>query len=269
MRKTISLVLQCKSQVPFTGKDLRVLFEKAVTSIPKENAHEIWHLYLQFEYSYGDLSSIIKIESRKSKLYPEADSSGILPLVNRFRYLNLWPCNNAELDSFGTSSAHNVVYSFIRVERLPEPKFEHGKEEKEDDVFQHGGKPNPKLAKFPRPDLSLLIPFKNETVMPQFGGVPEIIAQLIVNLPPASLWQGPLPDVDGIVTLLHEASLPPAPADHNVDTQPISTQQQKKRRTVEEEEEEEDMSSAAINAPPSNDLFRQRQRAKLHKKSAV
>lgn len=93
--------------IVFTLKDLRVLFEKAVNTIPKEKAREIWNLYVQFEYSYGDLSSIVKIESRKIKTYPETDTSAMLPLVNRFRYMDLWPCNNAELDSFGMLSINS------------------------------------------------------------------------------------------------------------------------------------------------------------------
>lgn len=106
--------------------------------------------------------------------------------------------------------------------------------------------------------------------MPQFGGVPDIIAQLIVNLPPAAIWQGPIVDVDGLMSLLHETPLPPPPADFNVDSQPNPTQQQKKRRTaVEEDDEEEDTIPLNSNNAPTNDLFRQRQRAKLQKKSVV
>jgi len=238
--------------------NLRVLFEKAVNSIPKEKAHEIWNLYIQFEYNYGDLAAIMKIENRKSKVYPETEVSGILPLVNRFKYLDLWPCNNAELDSF---------------EKLPEPKFEAGKSEDtkgEEDVLH--GKPNPKLAKFPRPDLALMIPFKNETMMPQFGGVPDIIAQLIVNLPAATTWQGPIVDIEGFMSLLVETPLPPPPAELLQEQQNAANQQQQqqqKKRKTDDDDDEEESAPININAPPSNDLFRQRQRAKMQKKSVV
>jgi hypothetical protein len=96
--------------------DLRVLFEKAITQVPPEKAREIWNLYVQFEYNYGDLNTAAKLETRKSKTYPDLgtatevvslltppllDKSTLLSLVNRFRYMDLWPCSNAELDTFG------------------------------------------------------------------------------------------------------------------------------------------------------------------------
>ncbi len=51
--------------------DLRVLFERAVSQIPKEKSREIWNLFVQFEYDYGDLEAMLKVEKRKSSLYPE------------------------------------------------------------------------------------------------------------------------------------------------------------------------------------------------------
>ena len=42
--------------------DTRVLFERAVTQIPKEKAREIWNLYIQFEQNYGNQDTILKLQ---------------------------------------------------------------------------------------------------------------------------------------------------------------------------------------------------------------
>ena len=38
---------------------------------------------------------------RKAEAFPTEDQNGILALVNRHKYKNLWPCNLPTLDSFG------------------------------------------------------------------------------------------------------------------------------------------------------------------------
>jgi hypothetical protein len=104
------------------------------------------------------------------------------------------------------------------------------------------GKSNPKLARFPRPDLSFMVPFRNEPVTP-YGALPEILAQLILGLPAANAWQGPYYDLEAVMASLAETPLPPPPADIVPDIQPPQqpsvAQQQKKRKNVEDEEDEE------------------------------
>ena len=96
---------------------MRVLFEKAVSTIPKEKAREIWNMYLAFESSYGDLSSMLKLEKRKAEAYPETDSSAIFQLVQRYKYMDLWPCSASELDSFGKFVVVPIV-TYIRKNHL-------------------------------------------------------------------------------------------------------------------------------------------------------
>ena len=201
--------------------NLRVLFEKAVGQIPKEQCKEIWNLYLQFENNYGDLNTIQKIENRKAKLYPELESIGIMSLVNRFKYGDLWPCEAQELESF---------------EREAAPKVEEGKEE----VVTVTTRLNVAMvdtSRFIRPDLNQLALFNNEpqmmTGLP--SNIPEIISQFILSMPAPQTWSGPLVDVDQLIGLYNESTLPPPPAGYE---QSVLSTDSKKRKVEDDDEEE-------------------------------
>ena len=238
--------------------NLRVLFEKAVSTIPKEKCREIWNLYLQFEYNYGDLTSISKIEARKSKVYGTLET-GILNVVNRFRYFDLWPCSIADLESF---------------EREPAPKHDDSNTKEENNINVIA-KSTIDLTRYPRPDLSQHSPFVQDvsTLVPGVpAGVPDIIAQLIVTLPPANTWLGPVLDLDTVINLYTENVLPPPPPGAELtmlpDSSVVATNQSSKKRKVEEEEEEEEQTqNVQLNGPPPQDLFRKRQAAKLKQKN--
>jgi hypothetical protein len=126
-----------------------------VTQIPKEQAREIWHLYSAFENSYGDLASLARIENRKAALYSEqgnitlsaarsdtahADHRGIMKVVHRYRYLDLWPCSFSELEAFDTLSLQK------------DDAVAESKEESIDPFRQL--KDMHRLSRFPKPDLS-------------------------------------------------------------------------------------------------------------------
>lgn len=51
--------------------NIRVLYEKVVTSIQKGKALEFWNKYVDFEYKYGDKETIQKVLKRRAEIYPE------------------------------------------------------------------------------------------------------------------------------------------------------------------------------------------------------
>jgi len=77
------------------------MFESVLASLPLEKTKMIWNLYLEFEYECGDAKTVANLENRKAEAFPTEDQNGILALVNRHKYKNLWPCNLPTLDSFG------------------------------------------------------------------------------------------------------------------------------------------------------------------------
>ena len=87
------------------------MFERVLSSIPQEKTKMIWNLYLEFEYECGDANTVGQLERRKAEAFSKEDTNGILALVNRHRYQNLWPCDIATLDSFG--NIIRFIYSLI------------------------------------------------------------------------------------------------------------------------------------------------------------
>ena len=68
------------------------------TSIPPEKSLEIWTRFLSFESAVGDLSSLVKIEKRRAKvLESKTEFSDTTLLVDRYRYLDLFPVSSTEL----------------------------------------------------------------------------------------------------------------------------------------------------------------------------
>lgn len=65
---------------------------------------DIWNRFLEFESNIGDLQSIVKVEKRRSEVLSkikEFEGKETAQLVDRYRFLDLYPCSPAELKSIG------------------------------------------------------------------------------------------------------------------------------------------------------------------------
>jgi len=87
--------------------NMRVLFERVLKSASDSpRTREIYQKFLNFEYeSGGDLPSVEEIEKRFYESFP-TDPTGVGVLVQRYRFLDLWPVSEPELSSFGTTQEH-------------------------------------------------------------------------------------------------------------------------------------------------------------------
>ena len=73
-------------------------FLHSIPSIPPEKSLEIWTRFLSFESAVGDLSSTVKIEKRRAKVIEsKTEFSDTTLLVDRYRYLDLYPVSSTEL----------------------------------------------------------------------------------------------------------------------------------------------------------------------------
>ncbi|XP_078438100.1 tetratricopeptide repeat (TPR)-like superfamily protein isoform X2 [Wolffia australiana] len=86
-------------------RNVRALFERALSSIPPEDSSEVWKRFLLFEQAYGDLASIMKVERRKKEALAgsvdessSALDSSLYDVISRYSYMDLWPCSSEELD---------------------------------------------------------------------------------------------------------------------------------------------------------------------------
>ena len=65
---------------------------------------DIWNRFLEFESNIGDLQSIVKVERRRSEVLSKIkqfEGKETAQLVDRYRFLDLYPCTAAELKSIG------------------------------------------------------------------------------------------------------------------------------------------------------------------------
>lgn len=51
--------------------DARALFERSVVRIMGDKARPLWDAWARYEYTYGDLSAVHKLEARMSEVFPE------------------------------------------------------------------------------------------------------------------------------------------------------------------------------------------------------
>lgn len=55
---------------PLIVLDARALFEKSALNIPAEKARPLWDAWARYEYMYGDLATVTKLEARFSEAFP-------------------------------------------------------------------------------------------------------------------------------------------------------------------------------------------------------
>lgn len=105
---------------------------------------DIWNRFLEFESNIGDLASIVKVEKRRSAVLEkikEFEGKETAQLVDRYKFLDLYPCSSVELRSIGyievSSLGRNNPGVLSRVQDTEEV-----------------------VAALPKPDISQMIPYK-------------------------------------------------------------------------------------------------------------
>ncbi|KAJ7976482.1 Cleavage stimulation factor subunit 77 [Quillaja saponaria] len=86
-------------------QNIRALFERALSTLPAEESVEVWKIFSQFEQTYGDLASMLKVEQRKKEaLYGTIEEGAsvlegsLQDVVSRYSFMDLWPCSSRDLD---------------------------------------------------------------------------------------------------------------------------------------------------------------------------
>lgn len=255
----------------------RVLFERVLTSgsLEPEKSVEIWNRFLEFECNIGDLASIVKVEKRRSAVLgkiAEFEGKETAQLVDRYRFLDLYPCTIPELKSIGynevttrttnlKSSIHSTVPGFLADGLL------------DDEGTQR---------LIPRPDVSQMIPYKPKLNAypgehPVPGGafpMPPAVAHLCSLIPPPQCFHGPFVAIDRLIDIFTKIQLPDTPpvpqGDNGCDTRLFDLAKSvhwivdnddsgavKRRKLGEDSDDEENI------APPVNDIYRLRQQKRV------
>jgi cleavage stimulation factor subunit 3 len=197
----------------------RVLFERVLTSgsLPPEKSVDVWNKFLEFESNIGDLASIIKTEKRRGTVLnqlKEFEGKETAQIVDRYKFLDLFPCTTSELRSIGYTEVLSVSSQSAKM-LLPMAPEEVSHEEEEEE-------------KIVRPDFSQMIPFKPKPDAypgehPVPGGtfpMPPAVAYVNTLLPPPTYFHGPFVAVDKLMEIFHRLQLPdrvPPPTGEGVD----------------------------------------------------
>jgi tetratricopeptide (TPR) repeat protein len=237
--------------------NVRVLFERIVNETKDKQIPEVWQSFLQYEALCADLPSILKLEKRRATMFPDTEVGNMYSMVQRYRFLDLLPCQlslaylptslggDKELGldsvkkSFPRPDLSKMVPLHIEPSPAAEPLAEDGRtlvnEEKDED----------------RPSTSYLDDGVSERPPPSASeNAIQALANFLRLLPPPETYQGLCIGPDLLIGLLHETA----------DAQDVAT---KKRKAEEPESDATTTPARTQNAPPTHDVFRQRQAAKL------
>ncbi|XP_026478167.1 protein suppressor of forked isoform X2 [Ctenocephalides felis] len=251
----------------------RVLFERVLSSghLSAQHSVEIWNRFLEFESNIGDLASIVKTEKRRSAVLEklkEFEGKDTAQLVDRYKFLNLYPCSASELKSIGYTEILSATSSLVGQKSVSGVLN-----------FDSDDK-----SAIPRPDFSQMIPYKPKfnTVPgdhPIPGGVfpmPPGLAQLTAELPPPSCFHGPFVSIDLLLEHLDRLAL----ANIQRPTHDLNSSEarqfdmaksvhwivddtngmiRKRRKVGGEDSDDDDINGA----PPTHDIYRQRQQKRV------
>ncbi|XP_023026609.1 cleavage stimulation factor subunit su(f) [Leptinotarsa decemlineata] len=249
----------------------RVLFERVLSSgsLEPEKSVDIWNKFLEFECNIGDLQSIVKVEKRRSEVLSkikEFEGKETAQLVDRYRFLDLFPCTAQELKSIGYTEVLNITGAGRNhvLQSIIESETE---------------------APLPVPDYSQMIPYKPKSnplpgEHPVPGGtfpLPPTAAHLCTLLPPPNCFRGPFVHIDILMDIFSRIHLPdtfPAPSESGGDVRLFDLAKSvhwiveegggiglKRRKRIGlglDGSDDEDMT-----LPPSNDIYRQRQQKRV------
>ncbi|CAG9576921.1 unnamed protein product [Danaus chrysippus] len=262
----------------------RVLFERVLSSgcLKPESSVDIWNRFLEFESNIGDLVSIVKVEKRRQAVLEkikEFEGKETAQLVDRYKFLDLYPCTIAELKSIGyteVASMSNKSWA------LGGPLAGISPELAAVILGQKDNDPNKDIA---RPDTSQMIPYKPKSnplpgEHPIPGGsfpLPPAAASLCTAMPPPSSYRGPFVAVDMLIALFNRITLPDKPAaptnENGCDTKLfelarsvhwIMDDDTTKNNTARRRKLGSDSDDDELGAPPPlNDVYRQRQQKRV------
>uniref|UniRef100_A0AAR2IQ50 Cleavage stimulation factor subunit 3 n=1 Tax=Pygocentrus nattereri TaxID=42514 RepID=A0AAR2IQ50_PYGNA len=252
----------------------RVLFERVLTSgsLSPEKSGEIWARFLAFESNIGDLASILKVERRRFMAFKdEYEGKETALLVDRYKFMDLYPCSTSELKALGYKDVSRAKYAALIPEAVVAPSAPALKDEAD------------RKPEYPKPDTNQMIPFQPRHLAPPGlhpvpGGVfpvPPAAVVLMKLLPPPTCFTGPFVKVDELMESFRRCTLPEtveaavelitgsrpdAISEGNGPIENHAVANKALKRPNADSDEEEDKGAIA---PPVNDIYRARQQKRI------
>lgn len=86
------------------------------TQLPKEASSEIWSTWIDFENYAGNLDDISKVLKKREQVYEDVnqlEERQTLLLIDRYKFMNVYPCSQRELKLLGYSDINNKNYTLL------------------------------------------------------------------------------------------------------------------------------------------------------------
>ncbi|KAI3448085.1 hypothetical protein Pfo_004750 [Paulownia fortunei] len=216
-------------------RNIRALFERALSSLPPDESVEVWKRFTQFEQTYGDLASMLKVEQRRKEALCRTIENGestlensLQDVVSRYSFMDLWPCSSKDLDHLARQEwlSRNVN------KKIENPVPANGASSADRSV---SGNPNNSniSGKIVYPDVSRMMIYgprqKPGPPAPGLSGVsstlpngvtvnnggttaindilkvlPPSLATFVANLPAV---EGPSPDIDFVISICLQSNI--------------------------------------------------------------
>eukprot|EP00117_Sycon_ciliatum_P001279 scpid51332/ scgid7007/ Cleavage stimulation factor subunit 3; CF-1 77 kDa subunit; Cleavage stimulation factor 77 kDa subunit len=260
----------------------RVLFERLVGGLAEDKSRELWDIFRRFESSVGDLSSLLKVEKRMTEVFSKSIENCEAPLiVDRYRFLGLWPCSDDELLSMN----HKEFAKQYSILRSGTPTLLAARQSAtKGDATQAKPVSTTDSSGRGMPDVKNMLPFRPSVrvgvnVQGVPGGsfpLPQPLTELSLAIPPPTSFQGPFVVVDDWLKLISKIDIPDdyetfaakwedrVKLDGDLAMKSAShfafakSSSRKRHGGEAHESDEEDA------APPVNDIYRVRQQKRVH-----
>uniref|UniRef100_A0AAX7UQL8 Cleavage stimulation factor subunit 3 n=1 Tax=Astatotilapia calliptera TaxID=8154 RepID=A0AAX7UQL8_ASTCA len=237
----------------------RVLFERVLTSgsLSPEKSGEIWARFLAFESNIGDLASILKVERRRFMAFKdEYEGKETALLVDRYKFMDLYPCSTSELKALGYKDVSRAKLAALLPETVVAPSVPALKDEVD------------RKPEYPKPDTNQMIPFQPRHLAPP--GLHPVPGG-VFPVPPAA---GPFVQVDELMETFRRCTLPETVdaavelitgrqpdvgGEGNGSMENHTIAKSLKRPNADSDEEDD---KGAI-APPIHDIYRARQQKRI------
>uniref|UniRef100_G3SCJ8 Cleavage stimulation factor subunit 3 n=1 Tax=Gorilla gorilla gorilla TaxID=9595 RepID=G3SCJ8_GORGO len=234
---------------------------------------EIWARFLAFESNIGDLASILKVEKRRFTAFKEEyEGKETALLVDRYKFMDLYPCSASELKALGYKDVSRAKLAAIIPDPVVAPSIVPVLKDEVD-----------RKPEYPKPDTQQMIPFQPRHLAPPGlhpvpGGVfpvPPAAVVLMKLLPPPICFQGPFVQVDELMEIFRRCKIPNtveeavriitggAPelaveGNGPVESNAVLTKAVKRPN----EDSDEDEEKGAV-VPPVHDIYRARQQKRI------
>ncbi|KAK4377260.1 hypothetical protein RND71_003556 [Anisodus tanguticus] len=222
-------------------RNIRALFERALSSLPLEESVEVWKKFTQFEQTYGDLASMLKVEQRRKEALSRTGDdvtseleSSLQDVVSRYSFMDLWPCSSNDLDHLARQEwlARNInkkpdkptlgiESGLLRLDKTssgvsfntnPPAKVVCPDTSK---MMVYDPRQMPGPAPLAAPSTSGTLPYSGPF---SSSGPPNSLNDILKSLPPAfavfvanlPAVEGPSPDADFVISVCLQSNIPSA-----------------------------------------------------------